>query len=113
MITSHSFRHLPISILNNFSKLNRFRLLAKFSGQKSKSKGIIIDETEEFSRPYHVPVMLNECCDGLFSSQSSGKLFVDCTLGGGGHTTELLKRGAKVVGIDQVILILISPYSIY
>jgi 16S rRNA (cytosine1402-N4)-methyltransferase len=29
-----------------------------------------------------------------------GKIFVDCTIGTGGHTLSLLQRGAKVVGLD-------------
>jgi 16S rRNA (cytosine1402-N4)-methyltransferase len=48
---------------------------------------------------YHVPVMLNECLDYL--NVEKDKIYVDCTLGGGGHTGEILKRGGKVIGIDQ------------
>jgi 16S rRNA (cytosine1402-N4)-methyltransferase len=28
-------------------------------------------------------------------------VYVDCTLGGGGHTTEILRRGGRVIGLDQ------------
>jgi 16S rRNA (cytosine1402-N4)-methyltransferase len=28
-------------------------------------------------------------------------LYVDCTLGGGGHTQAILQRGGKVIGLDQ------------
>ena len=48
---------------------------------------------------YHVPVMLKECCDELVWKK--GGVYVDCTLGGGGHTNEILRRGGKVIGIDQ------------
>lgn len=38
--------------------------------------------------PYHVPVLLKECCEFLVTNPS-GK-YVDATLGGGGHTKYLL-----------------------
>lgn len=50
---------------------------------------------------YHIPVMVSETMDGLMPSQ--GKRFVDATVGGGGHTVELLKRGAIVLGLDADI----------
>lgn len=49
----------------------------------------------------HAPVMLNEVIQYL--QPFSGQNFVDCTLGGGGHALEILKRVApngKVLGID-------------
>ncbi|MFA4826859.1 MAG: 16S rRNA (cytosine(1402)-N(4))-methyltransferase RsmH [Candidatus Shapirobacteria bacterium] len=48
---------------------------------------------------YHQPVLLQETIDLL--SPSPDKVFIDCTLGHGGHTIELLKCGATVFGIDQ------------
>ena len=50
-------------------------------------------------REYHVPVLLNECCEYLVIKE--GGIYVDCTLGGGGHTREILKRGGRVIGLDQ------------
>lgn len=47
---------------------------------------------------YHIPVLLNEVI-GLLNVQS-GKKYIDATLGGGGHTGGILKRGGKVLGID-------------
>lgn len=38
----------------------------------------------------HVPVLLNECLEGL-SIKENG-IYVDCTLGRGGHSSEILKR---------------------
>ena len=40
----------------------------------------------------HVPVMLEECMDGL--NVKNGGLYFDGTLGGGGHSYEILKRTA-------------------
>lgn len=47
---------------------------------------------------YHVPVMLRECLQWL-QPRADG-LYVDGTLGGGGHTAELLKSGARVIAFD-------------
>jgi 16S rRNA (cytosine1402-N4)-methyltransferase len=48
---------------------------------------------------YHQPVLLEEVLGYL--QVEEGKWFLDCTLGDGGHTLEILKRGGNVVGIDQ------------
>ncbi len=47
---------------------------------------------------YHTPVMLMESVKYL--QPGIGKKYIDCTLGDGGHTVELLKRGARVLGVD-------------
>lgn len=47
---------------------------------------------------YHTPVMLREVLD--FLQVEPGKKYIDCTLGGGGHTEEIIKRGGEVLGID-------------
>ncbi len=49
----------------------------------------------------HKPVLLDESIDGLNIKEDG--IYVDCTLGGGGHTEEILKRAVKgkVIGIDQ------------
>lgn len=47
---------------------------------------------------YHEPVLLNEVLENLKADKS--KVIVDGTLGDGGHTLEILKTGAKVIGID-------------
>ena len=39
----------------------------------------------------HYTVMKNEVVDSL-NCYDSDKIFVDCTLGGGGHSEEILKR---------------------
>lgn len=50
----------------------------------------------------HYSVMLNETVDGLNIRQDG--IYVDCTLGGAGHSNEILKRlgkKGKLIGIDQ------------
>lgn len=51
------------------------------------------------SYPIHTPVMLNEVIH--YFDPKPGKRFIDATLGYAGHTLELLKAGAEVVGIDR------------
>jgi len=46
----------------------------------------------------HIPVLIKETIE--FLDPSRQKTYVDCTLGFGGHTSELLQKGAKVIGID-------------
>jgi len=46
-----------------------------------------------------VPVLRDECCKYL-SIKKDG-IYVDCTLGGGGHTRAILEMGGKVIGLDQ------------
>src|SRR3989344_6396216 len=47
---------------------------------------------------YHISVMLNEAISYL--NVQPGHWYIDCNLGGGGHTEEILKKGGKVLGID-------------
>lgn len=48
---------------------------------------------------YHKPVLLEKVV-GLLRP-TTGKIFVDGTLGGGGHSEALLEAGAHVIGLDQ------------
>lgn len=48
---------------------------------------------------YHEPVMVNEIVE--FLAPAPGRLIFDGTLGGGGHSEALLRRGAQVVAMDQ------------
>ncbi len=54
---------------------------------------------ENHSHGYHLPVLLREVIEHL--APAPGKIFVDCTLGGGGHSEAFLQSGARVIGIDQ------------
>ena len=50
----------------------------------------------------HVPVLLDEIMEIL--NPRPGEVFVDCTLGGGGHSKAIIKRilpGGTLIGIDQ------------
>ncbi len=50
---------------------------------------------------YHVPVMLNECLNGL--KIQPGGTFVDVTFGGGGHSRAILERldKGRLIAFDQ------------
>ncbi len=47
---------------------------------------------------YHRSVLLGEAVEAL--RVKKGKWYLDCTLGDGGHSLEILRQGGKVVGID-------------
>lgn len=51
------------------------------------------------NKNYHEPVLLREAAQ--FITPSPGRLVVDGTLGGGGHSEAFLQAGARVIGIDQ------------
>jgi 16S rRNA (cytosine1402-N4)-methyltransferase len=50
---------------------------------------------------YHIPVMLNQCTEGLAIDPNG--IYVDVTFGGGGHSREILKHLDKghLYGFDQ------------
>ncbi len=47
---------------------------------------------------YHKPVMPTESIEYL--NVTPGFWYIDCNLGGGGHTSKILEKGGKVIGID-------------
>lgn len=49
----------------------------------------------------HKPIMLAQCIEGLDIKPNG--IYVDCTLGGGGHSLEIVKRldGGRLVAIDK------------
>lgn len=55
----------------------------------------------------HISVLFNECIDGL--NLKRGQKIVDCTLGGAGHSKEILKH---VAGDGQLISFDLDPASI-
>jgi 16S rRNA (cytosine1402-N4)-methyltransferase len=53
-------------------------------------------------KPFHIPALLKETIELL--DPKPGKTHIDATLGGGGHSEEILKRlngKCKLIGIDQ------------
>ena len=57
---------------------------------------------QEDTATYHIPVLLAPAVDGL-DIRPDG-IYVDVTLGGGGHTREILRRlgpGGRLLGFDQ------------
>ena len=51
---------------------------------------------------HHLPVLLKECLSGL--NIRPDRFYLDCTLGGAGHSAEILKRlegGGLLIGIDR------------
>ena len=53
----------------------------------------------ERSYEYHESVLLAETVERL--APAPGRVFLDGTVGGGGHAAELLAAGATVIGLDQ------------
>ena len=49
----------------------------------------------------HIPVLLKECIEGLNINPNG--IYVDCTLGGAGHSEEIVKKltTGKLIGIDR------------
>ena len=48
---------------------------------------------------YHIPVLFDEIMEAL--APGPGRVILDGTLGGGGHTGGFLDRGAEVIALDQ------------
>lgn len=48
---------------------------------------------------FHTPVLLPQVIETL--KIVKGKKYIDATLGGGGYALEILRRGGRVLGIDQ------------
>jgi 16S rRNA (cytosine1402-N4)-methyltransferase len=46
----------------------------------------------------HFSVLLSESIAGL--NVKPGSVYIDCNLGGGGHTAQILKKGGKVIAFD-------------
>lgn len=67
------------------------------SEQEGRTSGAGSQENE--LEHYHDTVLLEEAVH--FMTPSEGKVLVDGTLGGGGHTELLLKNGATVYGVDR------------
>lgn len=58
---------------------------------KSKRRPRVADNPDLQEYDYHLPVMLKECLEGLMVLGATGT-YIDGTLGGGGHTAEILAQ---------------------
>ncbi|MEW6606024.1 MAG: 16S rRNA (cytosine(1402)-N(4))-methyltransferase RsmH [bacterium] len=47
----------------------------------------------------HIPVLLNEILEYLQVKPDG--IYIDCTLGEGGHSEAILQKGGKIIGIEQ------------
>ncbi len=56
-------------------------------------------EKPDGRRCYHLPVMVDEVVAML--RPAPGMLFLDGTVGGGGHSEAILEAGAEVIGLDR------------
>ncbi|MBV9390572.1 MAG: 16S rRNA (cytosine(1402)-N(4))-methyltransferase RsmH [Verrucomicrobia bacterium] len=54
---------------------------------------------EQFGTRFHVPVLLEEVI--AYLRPADGKVILDGTVGGGGHSKAFLKAGASVIACDQ------------
>jgi 16S rRNA (cytosine1402-N4)-methyltransferase len=70
--------------------------LAQFLGRRHTEYPAM---SAESSSRYHQPVLLAEVVALL--APTAGELFVDGTLGGGGHSAAFLAAGASVLGLDH------------
>lgn len=48
---------------------------------------------------FHQPVLLKQTID--FLNIKPGEVYIDCTVGGAGHTMAILEKGGKVFGLDR------------
>lgn len=73
--------------------ISRWSNLAASGGEGDDAGG------DDLAGIYHTPVMPDEVVGWLVPGP--GKLLMDCTFGGGGHTKRLLERGAGVLALDR------------
>lgn len=70
------------------------------TARENSSAAAECDDEEEEQRPFHhATVLAAEAVEAL--QPAPGRILVDATLGGGGHSERMLQAGATVWGIDQ------------
>jgi 16S rRNA (cytosine1402-N4)-methyltransferase len=72
---------------------------AKTPGAAGEGAGEVSPGTTGEARPAHVSVLLREVVEAI--APRPGGLYLDVTLGWGGHSEALLEAGARVVGCDR------------
>ena len=115
MKLQHSFT-IAFSALNpaHLRRSNRV-VVRSFLAPSTQLKSVLddddygdVDITASFATNYHAPVMAVECVNALLGCQRGEKgesplIFVDATLGGGGHSSAILERlgpGDVLFGCD-------------
>eukprot|EP01039_Chlorochromonas_danica_P010269 gene10270-11365_t len=73
--------------------------MTTLSSSSSPNSPLSADSSKDYGSSYHIPVMKDECLHYL--KIEPDQVYVDCTLGGGGHTEAILDKGGKVIAIDQ------------
>ena len=63
------------------------------------ASGALVSSAASAGSCYHHPVLLAQTVRAL--APGPGRVIVDGTLGGGGHTAALLAAGAEVIGLDR------------
>jgi len=94
------FLHLDLWPWGSVAPIPAQALAARNMGGMRSDDGL--PDPEGALRPgrfQHEPVLVRESL--AFLQPSPGKLFIDATLGGGGHASSLLAAGANVLGLDQ------------
>jgi 16S rRNA (cytosine1402-N4)-methyltransferase len=61
--------------------------------------GLLMSNSGNPAPQWHTPVMTKQVLAAL--RPAPGMLFLDCTAGGGGHSSILLEAGASVIALDQ------------
>lgn len=75
---------------------NPFPILPQISGEQVPP---VFSQSGDASGGYHLPVFPDETVEWMAAGE--GKLIVDGTLGGGGHSEMFLRNGARVIGVDR------------
>lgn len=100
-------KHYPISFRRRGFEFNKGR---KFYYSSINNKNVINynefnddDDDDDNSSFYHTPVLLKQAVNELIGPDDG--IYIDCTLGLGGHSSEILRqtKKAKVIGIDRDI----------
>jgi 16S rRNA (cytosine1402-N4)-methyltransferase len=104
LATSSGWHDRLESSRQNHQQRAPFRLSAKPSSQSVEDETNQSGFRQDYATNYHAPVMCLECVNALLACQrTSSRIFVDGTLGGGGHSMALLEKlqaGDIVLGCD-------------
>lgn len=88
-----------VQVLKPAEAAERHAAMAAESIENAAAEAPSADAADAPAAFRHVTVLRQESVEALLPAE--GKVFVDATLGGGGHTELLLQAGATVWGIDQ------------